>query len=164
MSAWAGRRDLSAPASLCAVGPMINPGREECFPCPHPPPGGTVPREEELAELARRRDLGRQMGGAEQVRRQHEHGKLTARERIGLLADAGGFREFGGLSGSGTYADGQLVAFTPRGEVTGFLSVDGRKAVVAAGDFTVRGGAATRGSSGGLGQELSASRGGPGGR
>jgi methylmalonyl-CoA decarboxylase subunit alpha len=136
---------------------MINPGLET-VPCPHPAPGGPVPRDEELAELARRRDLALQMGGPEQVARQHEHGKLTARERIGLLADAGSFREFGGLSGSATYADGELVAFTPRGEVTGFVSVDGRKAVVAAGDFTVRGGAATRGSGGGLGQELSASR------
>ena len=63
-----------------------------------------------------------------------------------------------GCAGSATYADGQLAAFTPKGEVTGFVRVDGRKAVVAAGDFTVRGGAATRGSSGGLGQELSASR------
>jgi methylmalonyl-CoA decarboxylase subunit alpha len=137
---------------------MINPGwRLFPFVRIHHP-GGTVPREEELAELARRRDLALQMGGAEQVARQHEHGKLTARERISLLADEGSFREFGGLAGSATYADGKLAAFTPKGEVTGFVSVDGRKAVVAAGDFTVRGGAATRGSSGGLGQELSASR------
>jgi acetyl-CoA carboxylase carboxyltransferase component len=117
-----------------------------------------VLREEELAELERRRELALQMGGADQVARQHEHGKLTARERIELLADKGSFREFGGLSGSGSYENGKLAGFTPRGEVTGFVSVDGRKAVVAAGDFTVRGGAATRGSGGGLGQELSASR------
>ena len=38
------------------------------------------------------------------------------------------------------------------------MSIDGRKAVVAAGDFTVRGGSAARGSGGGLGQELTASR------
>ncbi len=114
-------------------------------------------REEELAELGRRRELALRMGGAEQIRRQHEHGKLTARERIAALADKGSFREFGMLAGSGTYEDGRLTVFTPKGEVTGFLTVDGRKAVIAAGDFTVRGGAATRGS-GGLGQEPSAAR------
>lgn len=114
--------------------------------------------EEGLAELARRRELALRMGGAEQVARQHEHGKLTARERIGLLADEGSFAEFGILGGSGRYADGALESFTPKGEVTGFVRVNGRRAVVSAGDFTVRGGAATRGSGGGLGQELSAAR------
>lgn len=38
------------------------------------------------------------------------------------------------------------------------MTAGGRQAIVAAGDFTVRGSAATRGSGGGLGQELSASR------
>jgi len=118
-----------------------------------------VPRSEEgLAELRRRRDLAAQMGGAEQVKRQHEHGKLTARERIAALADDGTFREFGMLAGAGVYDGDKLESFAPKGEVTGFLSLSGRRAVVAAGDFTVRGGAATRGSGGGLGQELSAAR------
>lgn len=112
-------------------------------------------REQELAELEQRRDLAGRMGGPAQIQRQHEHGKLTARERIGLLAEPGSFREFGLLSGAGTYEDGKLVSFTPKGEVTGFLTIDGRRVVVSAGDFTVRGGAATR-SFGGLGQELSA--------
>ena len=96
--------------------------------------------QKEVDELERRRSLARQMGGAEQVARQHEHGKLTARERLAALADEGSFREFGGLAGSGTYQDGQLASFTPKGEVTGFVSIGGRQAVVAAGDFTVRGG------------------------
>jgi methylmalonyl-CoA decarboxylase subunit alpha len=118
-----------------------------------------VPRSEEgLAELRRRRELAAQMGGAEQVKRQHEHGKLTARERIAALADEGSFREFAMLAGAGVYDGDELASFTPKGEVTGFLDVNGRRAVVAAGDFTVRGGAATRGSGGGLGQELSAAR------
>ena len=114
-------------------------------------------REDELEELEQRRELALRMGGPEQVKRQHEHGKLTARERIGLLADHGSFRESGQLTGSATYEDGKLVAFTPKGEVTGFVTLDGRRVVVSAGDFTVRGGAATRGF-GGLGQELSASQ------
>jgi acetyl-CoA carboxylase carboxyltransferase component len=117
-----------------------------------------VPHEDALAELARRRSLALAMGGPEQVARQHEHGKLTARERIAGLADADSFREFGVLAGVGTYADGALAAFTPKAEVTGFVRLDGRRAVVSAGDFTIRGGAGTRGSGGGLGQELPAAR------
>jgi len=58
-------------------------------------------RESELAELRRRHDLALWMGAPEQVRRQHEHGKLTARERIAALADEASFREFGLLSGPG---------------------------------------------------------------
>jgi methylmalonyl-CoA decarboxylase subunit alpha len=114
--------------------------------------------ERELSELQRRREMALAMGGPEQVQRQHEHGKLTARERIDTLADDDSFREFGILSGAGAYRDTELVAFTPNGEVTGFVTIGGRRAVVAAGDFTVRGGAATRGSGGGLGQEMSAAR------
>jgi acetyl-CoA carboxylase carboxyltransferase component len=116
-----------------------------------------VPREAELAELQRRQELALRMGGPEQIRRQHEHGKLTARERIERLADNHSFREFAMLAGSGTYAGEELVDFTPKGEVNGFVAVGGKKVVVTAGDFTVRGGAATR-SSGGLGLEMGPSR------
>ena len=59
-------------------------------------------REDERAELARRSELALKMGGADQIRRQHEHGKLTARERVSMLADDGSFREFGLLAGTGT--------------------------------------------------------------
>ena len=114
--------------------------------------------ERELSELQRRREMARAMGGPQQVQRQHEHGKLTARERIDTLADEDSFREFAILSGAGSYRDQELEAFTPKGEVTGFINIGNRRAVVAAGDFTVRGGAATRGSGGGLGQEMSAAR------
>ena len=44
-----------------------------------------------LEELERRAELG---GGDERLRRQHEAGKLTARERIDLLFDLGSFEEF----------------------------------------------------------------------
>lgn len=114
--------------------------------------------ERELSELERRREMALAMGGPQQIQRQHEHGKLTARERIDTLADEGSFREFAYLSGAGAYRDSELEAFTPKGEVTGFVDIGNRRAVVAAGDFTVRGGAATRGSGGGLGQEMSAAR------
>lgn len=62
------------------------------------------------------------------------------------------------LTGYGVYEDDELVSFTPKGEVNGFCTLGGRKVVVSAGDFTVRGGAATRASGGGLGAEMGSSR------
>ncbi|MSP93579.1 MAG: methylmalonyl-CoA carboxyltransferase, partial [Myxococcales bacterium] len=68
----------------------------------------------EIDELERRRALARQMGGAEKVARQHHFGKLSIRERIDAIADAGTFHEVGQLAGAGQYdADGNLIAFTP---------------------------------------------------
>ena len=107
----------------------------------------------EVDELARRRDLRRAMGGPEGIERQHRHGKLTVRERIDRFADPGGFREFNSLTGTGEYDDGgELTSFVPRGVVEGTAVVGGRKVIVTAGDFTVRGGSG--GSGGGLGSEL----------
>ncbi|HET7531288.1 MAG TPA: carboxyl transferase domain-containing protein [Mycobacteriales bacterium] len=97
----------------------------------------------ELAELARRRELAARMGGEERVARQHAAGRLTVRERIDRLVDAGSFGEVGGLTGSASYdGDGALVDLVPTNFVTGRARVDGRRVVVAADDFTVRGGAA----------------------
>lgn len=112
---------------------------------------------EELAALHQRRELAEQMGGPEGVARQRSRGKLTARERIALLADAGSLREFGGLRGHGEYGpDGSLIGFTPDGHIDGFCKVEGRKVVFTAGDFTVRGGS-SESIHGGLGEEASAS-------
>jgi len=111
--------------------------------------------QQEVDELQRRQDMAKAMGGPEGVERQHRTGKLTARERIAALADPNSFREFMALSGTGTYLNGELSGFSPRPFVDGTVTVGGRKAVVTAGDFTVRGGSAGR--RGGMGQELSAS-------
>lgn len=92
-------------------------------------------------DLRRRRALAEAMGGPESVARQHEFGKLTARERIDMLCDKGSFREFGGLTGKATYGeDGELDSFTPANSVVGTGAVDGRHVCVAADDFTIRGG------------------------
>ena len=96
----------------------------------------------ELDELEHRKRLAAQMGGEENVARQHSKGKLTVRERIELLADPGSFEEIGGLSGTGTYDDNQkLTAFLPSAEVVGICKLNGRKVVLNGGDFTIRGGA-----------------------
>src|SRR4051794_13312298 len=99
--------------------------------------------EPELEELRRRRALAHEMGGEDRVARQRAAGKLTVRERIARLLDEGSFHETGELAGVGTYgADGALEGFLPANMVIGQGRVDGRRAIVQADDFTVRGGAA----------------------
>ena len=91
------------------------------------------------------------MGGPEGIERQHRNGKLTVRERLPRLADPGTFQQFNSLKGEGRYDDdGQFAGIMPDGKVEGMCRVDGRKVVVTAGDFTVRGGSAS-GHNGGLG-------------
>ncbi len=86
------------------------------------------------------------MGGPEKIRRQHDAGRLTVRERIAALLDEGSFREIGALAGSASYDEaGGLAGFTPANFVTGTGRLDGRKVVVGGDDFTVRGGAADAG-------------------
>jgi acetyl-CoA carboxylase carboxyltransferase component len=100
----------------------------------------------ELDELRHRQELAERMGGPEKIRRQHDAGRLTVRERIGALLDEGSFREIGALAGSASYDEaGGLAGFTPANFVTGTGRLDGRKVVVGGDDFTVRGGAADAG-------------------
>nr|MCU0966971.1 methylmalonyl-CoA carboxyltransferase [Burkholderiaceae bacterium] len=97
----------------------------------------------ELEELARREAMAAQMGGADKVKRQHDAGRLTVRERIDRLVDGGSFHEVGALSGIGEYDDaGALKHVTPANCVFGRASIDGRPVVVVGDDFTVRGGSA----------------------
>ncbi len=75
------------------------------------------------------------------VVRQRTRGKLTCRERIDLLLDAGSFREVGSLAGFADYDDeGRVAGFTPANHVGGWGKIAGRTAVVCADDFTSRGG------------------------
>lgn len=95
----------------------------------------------ELAELATRRRYAERMGGEENVARQHDSGRMTARERITDLLDAGSFREIGGLTGNAHYADdGELLDVQPKNIVVGKGRVGARPVAVSADDFTVRGG------------------------
>jgi len=108
--------------------------------------------QDEVDELERRKRFALEMGGPDGIARQRARGKLTVRERIDALADRGSFREFMGLTGDGRYDGATLTGFTPKPLVEGTCLLDGRKAIVTAGDFTVRGGSAS--TRGGLGQEL----------
>src|SRR5437588_12069735 len=99
--------------------------------------------EPEVAELKRREELARKMGGPERVQRQKDAGRLTVRERIDLLLDPDSFEEWGALAGFSKYGpDAQLEEFTPANNVIGSGRIEGRKVVVSGDDFTVRGGAA----------------------
>src|SRR4029077_19220732 len=78
-----------------------------------------------------------QGGGAERIKRQHDQGKLTARERVAALLDKDGpWFEVGLLVAYDQY-DGQAPA---AGVVTGVGRVGGRAAVVVANDATVKAG------------------------
>src|ERR1700752_3851494 len=96
------------------------------------------PLVEELHERRAKAKLG---GGEDKIARQHEQGKLTARERLALLIDDGTFCELGihaqphfsqrAMEGREAPADGVI---------TGYGKVDGRMVAVCAYDFTVMAG------------------------
>ena len=97
----------------------------------------------EMDELRRREAFAEELGGPERVKRQHDGGRLTIRERIGKLADPGTFHEIGKIAGSAHYdANNDLVKLTPSNFVFGRAEVDGRPVVIGGDDFTVRGGSA----------------------
>ncbi len=77
-------------------------------------------------------------GGTAKVQKQHSAGKLTARERIAKLVDAGSFFLETGLLVAHDRYDGQAPA---AGVVTGVGKVEGRFAVIVANDATVKAGA-----------------------
>ena len=93
-----------------------------------------------LADLAERRAAALEPGSKRSVDRQHEKGKLLARERIEYLLDPGSFNELDMLA---RHRAGDVLAERPYtdGVVTGWGTVDGRKVFVFSQDFTVFGGA-----------------------
>lgn len=94
-----------------------------------------------LKELKERQDEAEAMGGLERIQKQHDSGKLTARERLQLLFDPGSFRELDmfvhhrctDFGMSQTYVAGD-------GVVTGHGTVNGRLIFAFAQDFTSMGG------------------------
>ena len=81
----------------------------------------------EVEEIERRREVARQMGGEERIRRQHERGKLTARERIDRLLDPGSFEEIGILADHTSQREEMKGVSAPAdGVVTGSGEINGR--------------------------------------
>ncbi len=94
-----------------------------------------------LEDLRRRRQRLLAMGGAERVRRQHEAGKLTARERLDLLLDPGSFVELDPFVEPRCRDFGlDRVEAPADGVITGHGAIDGRPVHVFSQDFTVLGG------------------------
>ncbi len=99
---------------------------------------GTEARIEQLRAL---RDEALHAGSERAVARQHEQGKLTARERIDLLLDKGSFQEVDMMVRHQARGFG-IEDKRPPGDavVTGWGTIDGRTIFVFAEDFTVFGG------------------------
>ncbi len=94
-----------------------------------------------LDELSRRRELARMGGGQKRIDAQHRKGKLTARERLGLLLDEGSFEEFDlFVTHRCTDFGMQETSFHGDGVVTGQGTINGRTVYVFSQDFTVFGG------------------------
>lgn len=92
-------------------------------------------------DLSQKLDLARLGGGQARIDKQHEKGKLTARERVHLLLDPGSFEEIGALVTHRTTDFGMAdQIFYGDGVVTGYGTVSGRLVYVFAQDFTVFGG------------------------
>jgi propionyl-CoA carboxylase beta chain len=99
------------------------------------------PRAQGIEELQRRLAAAELGGGRERIAKQHAAGKLTARERIELLLDAGSFVEIDALVTHRCRDFGMERAAIPGdGVVCGYGTVDGRLVYVFAQDFTVFGG------------------------
>jgi acetyl-CoA carboxylase carboxyltransferase component len=98
----------------------------------------TLKHLEVLREMRSRAVLG---GGIKRIEQQHARGRLTARERLALLLDAGSFQEFGALATHQFSAFGlDKQRYPGDGVITGFGKISGRRVAVYAQDFTVLGG------------------------
>jgi acetyl-CoA carboxylase carboxyltransferase component len=93
-----------------------------------------------VEQLRKEEDVIRQGGGARACARQHEKGRLTARERVAALIDpASAFFELGLWAAHGMYAD--WGGAPSAGVVTGVGTVSDRRVMLVANDATVKAGA-----------------------
>ncbi|MDY3740881.1 MAG: carboxyl transferase domain-containing protein [Selenomonadaceae bacterium] len=97
---------------------------------------------QEKIELMRKKKAHIELGGGEaRIAKQHQKGKMTARERIELLFDEGSFVELDAFVKHRCTNFGQEKKDLPaEGVVTGYGTVDGRLVYAFAQDFTVEGG------------------------
>ncbi|GAA0257794.1 acyl-CoA carboxylase subunit beta [Halobacterium noricense] len=97
--------------------------------------------EDRIDELREKRAAAEKGGGEDRIERQHEKGKMTARERIDYFLDDDTFHEFDQFRTHDTHSFGMEEKQIPGdGVVTGYGEVNGRKTFVFAHDFTVFGG------------------------
>ena len=96
--------------------------------------------EELLAEMEERRKRVEAGGGPERIQKQHQAGKLTARERIHYLLDEGSFVELQPFAEHLETGLMEGVEAPADGVITGYGTMGGRKVCVFSQDFTVLGG------------------------
>ncbi len=94
-----------------------------------------------LSDLERRKHEALHAGPQRAVDRQHEKGKMLARERIEYLLDDGSFHELDMLARHRALDSGIEERPYTDGVITGWGTIDGRKVFLFAQDFTVFGGA-----------------------
>ena len=97
--------------------------------------------DDKLKDLQRRKDEAYSAGSPRSVERQHEKGKLLARERINVLLDPGSFHELDLLARHRAHGSGLEEHPYTDGVITGWGTIDDRKVFVFSQDFTVFGGA-----------------------
>ena len=96
---------------------------------------------EKIELLREKRKAALDLGGKERVAKQHEKGKLTARERLDLLFDKGTFREIDMLVKHRSTNFGlEKVDINSDGVIVGHGKVNGRTVFAFSQDFTSRGG------------------------
>src|SRR6478609_6007696 len=101
----------------------------------------TTPMDEKIEDLRQRREQAIHAGSQRSVDRQHEKGKMLARERIEYLLDPDSFHELDMLARHRAHAAGLEERPYTDGVITGWGTVEGRKVFVFSQDFTVFGGA-----------------------
>ncbi len=94
-----------------------------------------MPFDELLKDLQIRREKALAQGGADKIKKQHDKGRLTARERIARLLDENSFMELGALCASDI--PGMEDKTPADGLVLGYGLVEGRRVGIFANDFTV---------------------------
>jgi acetyl-CoA carboxylase carboxyltransferase component len=96
----------------------------------------------EIEELNRRKEMAYQLGGEANIRKQHDHGKMTVRERIDHLCDRETFQERGILAGVAMYDETNtslLKDVIPCPFVMGIGKIEGRRMAIHGDDFTIKG-------------------------
>ena len=122
-------------ALVCAHDRQVRPPRDDA---------GTLPKvvdhplSERLADLEKRKEEALNAGPERAVERQHEKGKMLARERIDYLLDEGSFHELDMLART-RHPEAESRPYTD-GVVTGWGTIDGRKVFLFSQDFTINGG------------------------
>ena len=97
--------------------------------------------QEKIQDLKKRQEKVKLGGGQKRIDKQHEKGKLTARERVEKLLDPGTFVELDQFVVHRCVNFGMEKKEHPgEGVVTGYGTIDGRLVYVFAQDFTVEGG------------------------